>query len=467
MAKRLPDGSIQMRDGRVLYGDYIPSLADMPELTALLAPVPSGLGFISGGGGRRGPAGPRGPEGPAGPAGPSGSGTESQTDAMIVSASVDSQGLPNFMTNPAGLTARLAGGTTEFVANVEGTEVRVSSDVDLALSDDSHNFIFIDQSGLLTREDLPTVYAFEEPAGPAAGQTWFDLSKNRMKRFDGASFVEVSKIPIAYARTDSGSVTSQIYSFPIGLSPHDVFSLFGDGSDGFLDVSSGTTTLAPGVRRHTAIVVRGTGILDYNDSVRTSPQLFSQGVVAAIGSNGIRCQSNSSFATQNGGVGGAGGGGGGGSSAGGGFGGDRRDPHTFDGSGGGSPGGTGAPGSNGAASLFTPDARFAQAFGGAGGGDGGDGNSATSRGSAGLTVWAPLVAIGASADITCDGDDGNAGGAGQGGAGGAGGGVLQVIARAFVNAGSFTAAGGTGGAGGSGGGDGGDGGAGVAEWVEI
>ena len=50
MAIRLPDGSIQMSDGRILYANSIILAQDLIELLPLFSPPPA-WPFISGGGG--------------------------------------------------------------------------------------------------------------------------------------------------------------------------------------------------------------------------------------------------------------------------------------------------------------------------------------------------------------------------------------------------------------------------------
>jgi len=84
MAELLKNGSIRMRNGRILWGKDVVQIIDICELNELLVPPPKVVGgfqgFGGGGGGRGakgdpgapGPAGATGPAGPAGPAGPPG-----------------------------------------------------------------------------------------------------------------------------------------------------------------------------------------------------------------------------------------------------------------------------------------------------------------------------------------------------------------------------------------------------------
>src|ERR1044072_1689634 len=78
MANWRPDGSILMKDGRIIYGDTYIAGRDLVELVPLLAPP--AWPFVSGGGGGanggvsslRGGAGPQGNPGPQGDPGPPG-----------------------------------------------------------------------------------------------------------------------------------------------------------------------------------------------------------------------------------------------------------------------------------------------------------------------------------------------------------------------------------------------------------
>lgn len=75
MAIRLPDGSIQMADGRIIYANSVILGQDLCELLPLFTPPPT-WPFVSGGGG--GGPGPQGPAGPAGSGGGGGGGAGSQ-----------------------------------------------------------------------------------------------------------------------------------------------------------------------------------------------------------------------------------------------------------------------------------------------------------------------------------------------------------------------------------------------------
>lgn len=81
MAELLQDGSIKMRDGRILWGRDIVQIIDICELAELLAPTPKSVGGVRGfgsgggggfGGGGGGGRGAKGDPGPAGAVGPQG-----------------------------------------------------------------------------------------------------------------------------------------------------------------------------------------------------------------------------------------------------------------------------------------------------------------------------------------------------------------------------------------------------------
>lgn len=71
MAELLEDGSIRMRNGRILWGRDLVQIIDVCELSELLVPPPKVVGGFQGfgGGGGRGPAGPAGSPGIQGPPG--------------------------------------------------------------------------------------------------------------------------------------------------------------------------------------------------------------------------------------------------------------------------------------------------------------------------------------------------------------------------------------------------------------
>lgn len=130
------------------------------------------------------------------------------------------------------------------------------------------------------------------------------------------------------------------------------------------------------------------------------------------------------------------------------------------------------------AMLGTPDNSGLVGGAGGRGSSGLEGAGGTIGKSAGLLLLiAPIITIGASSTINCDGEAGSSGTAGTGqsggggGGGGGAGGVIYFVTPSLTNAGTQSVLGGVGGAGGAGGpggnnpGDGGDGGDGAVGYV--
>lgn len=74
MAHRLPDGSIQMADGRIIYGNSLINAQDLIEILPLITPPPAWPFISGGGGGGAGTPGARGADGVSGSQGPQGPG---------------------------------------------------------------------------------------------------------------------------------------------------------------------------------------------------------------------------------------------------------------------------------------------------------------------------------------------------------------------------------------------------------
>src|SRR5579872_5909716 len=127
----------------------------------------------------------------------------------IVQAKVVS-GVVDFFSLPGGLTLRLLASSTDpFQYLIGGAKKTVTANVDLTLTNNAHNFIWIDSTGATGSSALPCVYAYTAPVGPATDQHWFDLGHNQMFRWSGSAWVAVSRIFIGYARADSGSVNAR------------------------------------------------------------------------------------------------------------------------------------------------------------------------------------------------------------------------------------------------------------------
>lgn len=398
---------------------------------------------------------------------------------FIVQSQVAS-GNSDFFSLPGGLTLRLIANSTDpFEIDVNAVRLTLTANVDLTVTDTAHNFIWIDDTGATGRSALPCVYSFTAPGAPATDQHWFDLGKNQMKRYNGAAFVAVARVFIGYVRADAAAINARYVCEPIGLDPYSRFWRFGDGSDGFLDITG--TIPIQGTKRYTAVVVRGAGILNHSTSVNTLavPYIYSQSIIACVGTAGVDLnglgRAAGSGTTTTGGAGasgglGGGGGGGGGGTSGGGAGGTYVPTFHFGAQAGGAAGttlgGTGGLGPSSAMPGGLPPGSM-WGCGAGGGGGGGDGAVAGGNGGAGggsTNMFAPAIAIGASAVIRANGANGTAGSAAaRGGGAGGGGGVVLLYSSNFFNDGTLSATGGTGGgAGGAGAGAGGNGGAGLA-----
>jgi hypothetical protein len=377
-----------------------------------------------------------------------------------------------------------ADSTDPFVYDIGGSRFELQADKTLSVTDDAHNFIYIDNTGTLGRSALPCVYDWTAPASPASGQHWYDLGKSQMKSWNGSSWDNVSRIFIGYVRADSGSINARYACEPIGISPLDRYHEFGDGSDGFLDVSSGTTTL-DGWYQYTAVVVRGTGTLVH---VTVSAELLALQCQSAfvvlvnpgvnldgLGTSGGSGNTGAGSSGNGAGEGGAGGGGGGGTNAGGAGGGRlQRNRAVSGGAGtaGAAAGGAGGSGNNALSSLGPAREFTAYFVGCSGGGGGGSGAAAGGNGGASggsIQVKAPVVATASGVTLTAVGSAGTNGpAANRGAGGGGGGGTFTFYYRNLFQSGSFNVAGGSGGSsGGAGSGAGGNGGTGRTSLFQV
>lgn len=222
--------------------------------------------------------------------------------------------------------------------------------------------------------------------------------------------------------------------------------LFGDGSDGAVTITGGTTTLTRDMY-YSDLTVEGTGILA-TDGFR----VFVSGTLTIDVGGVVHCNGADGATGQNGGIAGGVGGGEG----------SIR---------GGEAGGAGATQeTNGTAGSSSQNA-----IGGAGGAGGDSPDGATNTGGAGGSAAAPAATDGGWRHLDAvlgrlsgvafaqleggAGGGGGAGGAtGYGGSGGGGGGLVSIHAFRLINNGTISADGGAGGDGGAG--DGGAGGGG-------
>jgi hypothetical protein len=379
-----------------------------------------------------------------------------------------------------------ADATNPFVYRIGDKEYGLEADVTFAVTNNAHNFVYVDNTGALGRSALPCYYTWSAPSSPATGQPWFSLGDGKMYEWSGSAWTRVYRVYIGYVRADSSEQDARYACEPIGLDPWTRGELFGYAKLGFLDISSGTTTLN-NVNYYAAVVVRGTGNIAHTANVVNQLNISAQGVIAFLGSatmnlNGLGRSGGAGgtaggSAGTTGGYGGGGGGGGGGSTGAGGSGGGR--PHVSSNATNtvASGGATGAnAGAAGSASAHATTSHF-RSMGswktnGSGGGGGGGSGSAGGNGGAGgggATLAAACIAHGASTVLSANGSNGTAGaGSGRGGGGGGAGGVLYFISRNLFNSGTVTVSGGTGGAAGGGSsGAGGAGGAGIEVLTQI
>lgn len=377
-----------------------------------------------------------------------------------------------------------ASSTDPFAYDIAGAPFQLQSNVALSVTDNAHNFVWIDNTGTMGRSALPCVYDWTAPSSPATDQHWYDLGKAQMKSWSGAAWTNVSRIFIGYVRADSASINARYACEPIGISPLDRYSFYGSGSNGFLDVSAGTTTIDD-TKAYTAVVVRG-GTLNHGASLTSITTIQCQGVfillspgtinLNGLGLSGGAGATGAGTAGGTGGEGGRGGGGGGGTNAGGAGGnGLQNNRQATSGGGTGGTGGGGAGGTGGNA-LSSPGPGRVGFFifpqGAPGGGGGGSGAAAGANGGAAggaFEIKSPVFAVGSGATFSAKGAAGSNGpAASRGAGGGGGGGTITVYFRNSFQSGTIDVSGGAGGtSGGAGSGAGGPGGTGRSSLLQV
>lgn len=385
-------------------------------------------------------------------------------DAIISTKSISD--VPDFLTLPGGLVARLvASGADPFVYSIGSTLVTLTANVNLTVTDNAHNFLWVDLLGILGRSAFPPIYSFMQPGAPSTDQHWFDLGKNVMNRWSGAAWIAIDHIFIGYVRADTGAINARYVCEAVGMTPMERYVKLGNGADGFLDLSAGTTVLNL-TKKYTAVVVRGAAKITHTAQSPTLLQIFSQGIIALIGTSGIDMTGlgwpgspSHAGSPTGGGLGGAGGTGGSGTLGGG----HITLTSLVEVPGGGFDGfNNGLPGDP--SPLISNPVRRDIMFPYGNGGGRGNNNINAGIGSAGggyVDLIAGSIAIGATAILKAEGLAGDAGFA-QGAGGGGGGGIIQIACRSLVNSGTISVAGGAtgvspGGGGARNGGAGGDG----------
>lgn len=376
-------------------------------------------------------------------------GTTVLIENAILSSRLTSS-IPDFFALPGGLVLKLLATATHFVYTIGSTTVTVSVDTSISVTNNVHNFVWIDDLANIGVSTKPCTYSYVAPGGVTTGQHWFDLSNNQMNSWNGSAWVAVNRIFIGYVRADSGTINARYVCEPIGVDPFLRYQKGGDGSDGFLDLISGTTTI-DGSHQYTAVIARGTTKIVHTAVSKQLLEILTQSMVVLLDTASIDVtglgfiggvHSNTTpTAGQGGGLGGAGGNGGSGGSTGVG-GGHISLTSLVPFAGGGYDGfGDGLPGDDSPliGNPYLRDLMFPYGNGGGGGRgtNGGDG----SPGGGYFEIHTPLIVLATGAALKAEGAPGNAGfAAGAGGSGG--GGVIALEYRILVNGGTISVVGG-------------------------
>ena len=421
-----------------------------------------------------------------------------EMDNQILTSAVDASGNPAFLTAGAGLTLNILGATTNLQLVVAGRKQTLSSNVTLTLTATSNQFIYVTQdvaNAALVAADfgasaLPPDYDYVAPAAPATDQHWFNLSDNQMYRYSGAAWVAVNRIFLGVART-SGAAIDGVVCEPYRLSPQKRFELFGNASDGILEVTGTTTLDIP--KQYSFVRVDGAAAVlqDTGGAVFSAGvYLRSQNPLLIINSGKIDVSAHAvpqvDPGTGAGGSGndggyyfaGAGGGGGGSNINAGGRGGRRGYPSLTGVLDGGYPGGgAGVAGTAGADAVSLSSSKlwgFTFQFfsrgsnGGNGAGDGTNNGGRGGRGGSSAVILVPSILVNTESSIISNGEAGTNGAGGDAGGGGGGGGGMVLAGAGFVSKlGTISANGGAKGLGVNSGKDGGAGGKGQALTVRL
>lgn len=432
-------------------------------------------------------------------------------DNAICTSAVDASGNPNFLATAAGVVLPINGGTTPLVMFIAGVYQNLNTNVTLtvpstasvqqwilALQDTTNSSMV---AGDFEAMNTAPFYQYTAPTcpspSPALSSTnpsfWYDLSTNLSKlcTTNGGSYVATASMVVGTIYIDATPKVLQILTEPFRLNPYTRFQLFGNGSDGVLTVTSGTTTLDSHKKYQSVLVTAGTinHTIAINNNT-TGISLYSQNPVMILGSSTITANglgragaagsatggASVSIIAGHGGAGGGGGGSGTTSAAGGSGGGLAVWASSGGGAAGGGSAGTSAPtaGGNGSTTVtLPPQTNYLLGCTGGGGGAGaGDSSNAGGGGGAGggsIFFQMPSLLVISTASVTANGVNGSNGAAGNAGAGGGGGGGCVVLDAGFLSTSgsTITASGGTGGTGQSTGRNGGNGGTGVVQQNKL
>lgn len=164
----------------------------------------------------------------------------------VISAYVDSSGLPNYI-------APAIGRLVEFWASAEPLAIAFAAGFDSggqvdhigfegssaissgALPAGSTCYLFVNRdpaSGALSggHSLLAPAYSLTAPASPANDQHWFDIPRMKMKRWNGSAWEEKQRVFVGECVTDSSTVTSITH-----------YALRGYYDSGWFQVGIGTT----------------------------------------------------------------------------------------------------------------------------------------------------------------------------------------------------------------------------------
>jgi len=423
--------------------------------------------------------------------------TGAEEDNTILISAVDAT--PNF--NPSFLTlsgapttkVTLNGATTNFVAFIDGQRVIVNSNLisTNSLTNGSINFVYLTKDAtLVAATTLPPVYGRTAPTCPGSPlQFWFNTATRKMNSCsNGGSYVLNPVLFLGVVALNGSGSSLGIAHEPWHLSPYTRLREFGNGSDGFNNVTGSVTH--DGWKQYSALEING-GTLSHSQCAPPNASglwAYSQNPVlitnsgkidlAALGRSGGSGGSSAAGGPGNaGGWGGAAGGGGGGTSTAGGNGGGRSlfnaQSTANGGAGGGSSAGVGsvgAPGGSGPSSgippLTGPPILLCGPGGGGGGGDGTNAGGGGGKGGGGLYLKAPSIVAVSGVTIDADAQAGVSPSTGNTGGGG-GGGVIVLDGWFVENAVTITEAAGANGVHhGTNSADGGDGTAGFNQVIQ-
>ena len=436
-------------------------------------------------------------------------------DTAICTSHTDSNGHPDFATAGSGATVNINGGSVPLVYYVAGARQVINSNLSVTCATpagETVNFILATQdltNSNPTSSDLvctPLVYSVRDtaPSCPGTGVSssrpsfYFDKALNQMRKCtsNGGTYSASPAIPLAVCGVSSTPTVDGCVTWPYRLNAYKTFEIFGSGTNGTQQKTTGTTTLDGYLQysnffswgatfNHTQFGASGAnltpGMIVYS---QTPVIIGGNSIVTAngLGRSGGTGGANTGNGGSAGGLGGgtSGGGGGGGTGVAGNGGGKTALSSFSTNLGGGNGGaatvngGAGQDADVGFAGLFPPvrDALFSVGCSGAsGGGGGGDGSHTGGNGGAGggnIYIKAPAILVLSGSTISANGGDGAAPATANAGGGGAGAGGCAILVGGFVlQSGTLSANAGNAGSGAGTGGSGGAAGTGISQTVGL